>query len=275
MHIAILGLGHVGATTAACLARDGHHVLGVDPEPAVVRAVAAGRSPVREPGLAALLAQGVAAGRLEAAASALPWTERLELALICVGTPALPGGGLDPGQVAAATRELGRLVARRAHPPARPPLLVVVRSTVPPGTMEGLVPAGAGGRRRRGPGPALRGRLQSRVPAHGQCDPRPRPAAARGHRRAPAGAQPPPPGPARAAGRACVRGTVPHRRARQARLQRLARAQGGLRQRARPHRPGPGRRAHGLERDLTGRSRAQPGPGLPAPRHAVRRLLPA
>ena len=140
MHIAIFGLGHVGTTIAACLARDGHHAYGVDPDPAVTRAVAAGRSLVREPGLEALLAAGVAAGRLQAGASALPWADRLEMALICVGTPALPtGDGLDLGQLEAAARELGRLTRGRRPDRARPPLLVVVRSTVPPGTMESLV----------------------------------------------------------------------------------------------------------------------------------------
>ena len=49
MRIAILGLGYVGTTTAACLAKDGHHVLGVDINAEKVAAIGEGRSPVVEP----------------------------------------------------------------------------------------------------------------------------------------------------------------------------------------------------------------------------------
>ena len=56
--IAVFGLGYVGAVTAAALANDGHTVIGVDPNPTKVRIVADGASPVIEPGLSELIAQG-------------------------------------------------------------------------------------------------------------------------------------------------------------------------------------------------------------------------
>ena len=51
MNVSIFGLGYVGVVTAACLARDGHEVVGVDVNPDKVAAIAAGRSPIVEPGL--------------------------------------------------------------------------------------------------------------------------------------------------------------------------------------------------------------------------------
>ena len=56
MKVAVLGLGYVGITAAACLAKQGHHVVGVDPNPTKVLAVLAGQSPVIESGVGELLA---------------------------------------------------------------------------------------------------------------------------------------------------------------------------------------------------------------------------
>mgnify|MGYP002682754064 FL=1 len=66
MRISIFGLGYVGAVTAACLARDGHHVIGVDVNADKVAGLAAGRSPIVEEGLDELLAREVAEGRVQA-----------------------------------------------------------------------------------------------------------------------------------------------------------------------------------------------------------------
>ena len=64
MQVAIIGLGYVGAVTAACIAQLGHQVVGVDTDEAKAQAIAAGRSPVEEPGLDDLLSAAVDAGRL-------------------------------------------------------------------------------------------------------------------------------------------------------------------------------------------------------------------
>lgn len=137
MHIAILGLGYVGATTAACLAKAGHHVYGVDISAEKVRAVGEGRSPVVEPGVQELLETGVREGRVLAGTSIEPWLDTLDVVVICVGTPSRADGKLDLSHLLTVARELGRCVrGRRAD---LPPLLLVVRSTVPPGTMDRLV----------------------------------------------------------------------------------------------------------------------------------------
>jgi GDP-mannose 6-dehydrogenase len=137
LHIAILGLGYVGATTAACLTKAGHHVYGVDISAEKVRAIGDGRSPVVEPGVEDLLQAAVRDGRLQAGTSLEPWLDLLDLVVICVGTPSRADGKLDLSHLLTVSRELGRAV--RARRPGLPPLLLVFRSTVPPGTTERLV----------------------------------------------------------------------------------------------------------------------------------------
>ena len=64
MNVSIFGLGYVGCVTAACLARDGHHVIGVDVNAEKVAMINAGSSPIIEPGLADLVSRVVRQGRL-------------------------------------------------------------------------------------------------------------------------------------------------------------------------------------------------------------------
>ncbi len=131
MQVSVFGLGYVGAVSAACLARAGHTVVGVDVNAEKAAAVAGGRSPVVEPGLEALLADGVAAGRLTATTDAASAVRDTEISLICVGTPSRKAGGLDLSQVARVGREIGAALRGlgRRH-------LVVLRSTVLPGAAD-------------------------------------------------------------------------------------------------------------------------------------------
>lgn len=131
-----MGLGYVGTTTAACLLKDGHHVYGVDINPAKAELIGAGRSPVVEPGVEELLQAGLAAGRLASGPSLEPWLERLDLVMVCVGTPSRADGKLDMVHLLEVTRQLGRLLPRRR---GDAPLLLVLRSTMAPGTMQRLV----------------------------------------------------------------------------------------------------------------------------------------
>lgn len=137
MKIVICGLGYVGVTTAACLLKDGHRVVGIDVNPFKADQVNAGRTPVMEKGVAELLAAGHAAGRLSADTALGSHLDDADMVLVCVGTPAATNGMLDLGAVRAVTAEIGAAI-RRLAARARP-LLVVVRSTLPPGTMEGVV----------------------------------------------------------------------------------------------------------------------------------------
>jgi GDP-mannose 6-dehydrogenase len=140
MKIVICGLGYVGITASACLLKDGHRVVGIDVSPSKAAQVNAGRTPVLEAGVGALLAAGRADGRLSAATAIGGHLDDADLVLVCVGTPSLANGALDLSSVRAVMGEIGAAV--RGLPPRARPLMVVVRSTLPPGSMDGVaVPA--------------------------------------------------------------------------------------------------------------------------------------
>lgn len=144
MRVSVFGLGYVGCVTAACLAKAGHQVIGVDINPEKVAMLNEGTSPIVEPGLGELLTDVVGSGRLRATASSLEAVAQSDFALICVGTPGRANGQLDVTAVGAVAREIGTALTARTTP-----FTVVLRSTVLPGTMEDvLIPAllEAGGR---------------------------------------------------------------------------------------------------------------------------------
>jgi len=132
LEVAVIGLGYVGAVTAACLADLGRTVIGVDADLVKADAVAVGRAPVSEPGLDDLLARGVAAGRIRVASMAE--AARADVCMIAVGTPSLPSGGLDLGAVLRVSEELAPALPHDGRPRT-----VVVRSTVLPGTTQEIV----------------------------------------------------------------------------------------------------------------------------------------
>jgi GDP-mannose 6-dehydrogenase len=138
MKVAVVGLGYVGTVTAACLASRAHDVWGVDVDAAKVDEIRGGRSPVAEPGLDALVAQTVADGTLHATSSCADALDQADLSLVCVGTPSAPRGGTDLTYIRRAVDDIVAAL-RATQPPASRQHSVVIRSTVPPGTVEDLV----------------------------------------------------------------------------------------------------------------------------------------
>ncbi len=134
MRVTLFGLGYVGSVTATCLATRGHDVVGVDTDPGKVAVLASGKSPVVEPGLDDLVTDVIASGKLRATVSLPDGLADSDLSLICVGTPSGPGGATDLSQVRKVVREIGRTLAGTDRPHT-----VVVRSTVPPGTVDEVV----------------------------------------------------------------------------------------------------------------------------------------
>ncbi|HJS71718.1 MAG TPA: nucleotide sugar dehydrogenase [Acidimicrobiia bacterium] len=134
MNLAVFGLGYVGSVTAACLAEDGHQVLGVDSNRKKVVILNSGRGPIREPGLDDLISSGIASGRLEATVDSLAAVEQSDAALICVGTPSRPDGSIELDHVRNVVAEIGRALRGRATP-----YTVILRSTVLPGTTRDVV----------------------------------------------------------------------------------------------------------------------------------------
>ncbi len=134
MKVAVFGLGYVGTVTAACLAANGHDVWGVDPDELKVAAVSAGRSPVIEPGLEALLATCVSSGTLHATVDPLDALENADVSLLCVGTPSTTSGGTNLTYIHRVVEDLVQALAVSVS--AQAFHAVVIRSTVPPGTVE-------------------------------------------------------------------------------------------------------------------------------------------
>ncbi|MET0221907.1 MAG: nucleotide sugar dehydrogenase [Tardiphaga sp.] len=132
MRVAVIGLGYVGLVQTAALLRDGHQVCGIDTNDRIRARLARGEVPYREPGVADLIAAGHADGRLTVTARIQDQADA-DLVFICVGTEGLENGALDLASVVDVARDLG--AAARLRPPGLPPLLLVFRCTMLPGSM--------------------------------------------------------------------------------------------------------------------------------------------
>jgi GDP-mannose 6-dehydrogenase len=134
MRISIFGLGYVGAVSLACLARDGHEVVGVDIDTVKLDLISGGRSPVVEEGIQELTAQVVGSGRVRVTSDVSAAIRDTELSFLCVGTPSNPNGSQSLDAVLRLTQQIGAaLKAKGAHH------VIVVRSTVQPGTVDEVV----------------------------------------------------------------------------------------------------------------------------------------
>lgn len=134
MKISIFGLGYVGTVIAACFARSGHDVIGVDTDKTKVDLINLGKSPIVEQDLEPMLAQGVTAGKISATTDHQAAVANTSISMICVGTPSRPSGDLDLTYVTRVCENIGKSLAAKSgyH-------LVVVRSTMLPGSVEGAV----------------------------------------------------------------------------------------------------------------------------------------
>ena len=131
MKISIFGLGYVGAVSLACLARDGHYVIGVDIDRAKLDLIRAGRTPVVEEGMVELMDRVVTSGRVAVTDDVRQAVADSELSLVCVGTPSAANGSQDQGAALRLARELGAALGEKAGTH-----LVAFRSTLVPGTVE-------------------------------------------------------------------------------------------------------------------------------------------
>ena len=124
--IAVIGTGYVGLTTGVCLAHLGHTVVCADVDATKVSRLSAGDMPIVEDGLADLLHDGLASGRLSFVVGAAAAVADCDIAFLCVPTPQGSDGSADLSYIEAASAEIGPLLPAGA--------IVVNKSTVPVGS---------------------------------------------------------------------------------------------------------------------------------------------
>src|SRR4029079_15297727 len=127
MRIAMIGTGYVGLVSGACFADFGHEVCCIDKDASKIDGLNAGKMPIWEPGLEALVKSNAERGRLTFTKDLVSGVKDAEAVFIAVGTPARRGDGhADLTFVFQAVRELAKVIA--------PGSVVVTKSTVPVGT---------------------------------------------------------------------------------------------------------------------------------------------
>jgi len=132
--VSVFGLGYIGLVFAVCLAHRGINVIGFDVDSEKLNVLRSGRSPFYEPGLDDLLSNVIKSGRFKVTDDPEYAVSNSEISIIFVGTPSLPDGSCDISYIKAACKMIGEALAKKDgyH-------LVVVRSTVPPGTCDNIV----------------------------------------------------------------------------------------------------------------------------------------
>jgi GDP-mannose 6-dehydrogenase len=129
MKVSIFGMGYVGAVTSGCLVRDGHTVIGVDPNERKLDFIRQGKAPILEEGVEDLMREAADSGRLTVTDSCEEAVAQSDLSLVCVGTPSAPDGSLGLMYVTKVCEEIGQAIAKKDGKHT-----VVIRSTVVPGT---------------------------------------------------------------------------------------------------------------------------------------------
>jgi GDP-mannose 6-dehydrogenase len=127
-------LGYVGAVSAGCLANDGNQVIGVDPVRTKVDLINRGHSPIIEAEIPDIIARTVQSGNLRATDDLTYAILQTEVSFVCVGTPSQANGNLDLSYIRRVCEQIGIALKgkRERH-------LIVIRSTVLPGTMRQIV----------------------------------------------------------------------------------------------------------------------------------------
>lgn len=134
LKISVFGAGYVGCVSAACLAKDGFPVIVVDPDQFKMRALSQGKSPIYEPGLSEIIGQAYKDKILSASDDYISAVLNSDISFCCPGTPSREDGSLDTSYVKLVSEQIGDAIMQKNdfH-------IVVMRSTILPGTVEAIV----------------------------------------------------------------------------------------------------------------------------------------
>lgn len=130
MKISVFGLGYVGVVTAACFAKLGHEVIGVDLVQYKVESINGGEAPIKEKGLDELVYMGVKSEKLKAMMDTEKAILETDISFICVGTPPKRKGDIDLEALKRVCEEIGKALRKKKYH------LIVIRSTMFPGSFE-------------------------------------------------------------------------------------------------------------------------------------------
>ena len=133
MNISIFGIGYVGTVSAVCLSNNGHKVIAVDTSPFKVQSINEGKSPIVEPDVDDLLHRALNQGMLSATTDVAEAVLNTDISLLCVGTPSKANGSLSLDHIMHVADQIGAILSKKPGYHG-----VVVRSTVPPGTIEAV-----------------------------------------------------------------------------------------------------------------------------------------
>jgi UDPglucose 6-dehydrogenase len=130
MHLTVIGTGYVGLVAGAGFSDFGNDVACVDVDAGKIARLERGEVPIYEPGLDALIASNVAAGRLRFSTDVAAAVRSADVVFIAVGTPSRPDGSADLSAVFAVAETVGRNLDRYK--------VVATKSTVPVGTADAV-----------------------------------------------------------------------------------------------------------------------------------------
>lgn len=132
--ISVFGLGYVGAVSLACLARDGHSMVGVDIDHSKLELLRRGQAPIVETGIQELTRAVMQSNSVRVTDSVRDAILATELSFVCVGTPASANGNQDLTAITRIAEQIGAVLPEKdtRH-------VIVIRSTVKPGTIEEVI----------------------------------------------------------------------------------------------------------------------------------------
>jgi GDP-mannose 6-dehydrogenase len=134
MKVSIFGLGYVGAVSYGCLVKQGHDVIGVDVDDHKLSLLSRGVTPVVEEGMSDLIEAAARSGRACVTSDAIKAVVGSDVSFVCVGTPSRRNGAHDLTALRAVCEQIGEAIKRKGRDH-----VVVIRSTVAPGTTEDIL----------------------------------------------------------------------------------------------------------------------------------------